>query len=155
MKPIKRIMKEVKCQVCRSPVMVDEQYNADETCWICGWIQTGSSRKSPWSWSISNILSLDKARQLYKQGKPIRPDFDDFLYFYKHYGEVEFRHNNIFYGVVRASNGIGVVFWPYNVIENEEMTVQFDSIEDFKANAKISGVLVKDLWDEVDEYGPM
>ena len=84
-------MKEVKCQVCRNPVMVDECYNSDEPCWICGWIPDGYSRHSTDSWTIDNIISLDKARQLYKQGKPLKPDFDDFMEFYDGYGEVEFK----------------------------------------------------------------
>lgn len=150
-----RKMKEVKCQVCSNPVMVDDNFNTYEPCWTCGWINEGAGRDFPSMWSIANIMSLDKARQLYKQGKSLKPDFEDFMEFYEGYGEVEFKYKKMLYGMIRADEGEGVVFWQCRVYPEDRNPVEYSSIEDFKANAKIDGVLIKDLWDDVYEPGTL
>ncbi len=99
-------------------------------------------------------IMLDKARQLHKDGKPIKPDFDDFIDFYEMYGEVEFTYNKVIYGMTGA-NDEGVQFWACNVPVKERIPVVYASVEDFIANARIDGVLVKDLWDKIENPGTL
>ena len=146
----KRIMKEGKCSVCNHPVMVDEIGNGD-VCKNCGWVQDSASIKLPHSPSPI-IISLDKARQLYKERKPFKPDFEDFIDFYETNGEVEFTYNNIIYGMAGTEND-AVQFWACNVPIKERNPIVFVSIDEFIANASIDGVLVKDLWNKVENPG--
>jgi len=148
-------MKEVKCQVCRNPVMVDQLYHADGPCNTCGWMYERGATDRIYSWTMFNVMSLDKARHLYKVGKPIKPDFEDFMDFYDGYGEVQFTYQNVVYGMWGADGDGSIDIWASDVSDEDFVSIKFSSIEDFKANARIDGVLIKDLWDEVTECGTL
>lgn len=137
-----------RCQVCGGPVMVDGGGNGEE-CLNCGWIQDGASKTLP-DIPTSIIISLNKARQLYKEGKPFKVDFDDFINAFMFYGEMEFYYNKVCYGMCWTGEGDGVRFWACDVPIKERIAIEFASLEDFIANARIDGILIKDLWDKVE-----
>jgi len=53
------------------------------------------------------------------------------------------------------AKGRGVNFWACDVPVEDRTPVVFKNIDDFISNAKIDGVLVKDLWDDVEEPGTL
>ena len=92
------------CDVCGRPVAVDASGNAE--CGNCGWVQDEIHRNNPDSVIYPDLVSLNKARKLYKQGKPFKPDFDDFLEALYAYSEMEFKYGGVQYEVFRTDNGI-------------------------------------------------
>jgi hypothetical protein len=80
-----------------------------------------------------------------KTKKFLEPDFEDFIEMFDCFGEVEFKHKGIRYGLT-ASNGVVVEFF---VIDGAELQ-EYKSIEDFIAKANINGNLIKDIWHEVE-----
>lgn len=147
----KKIMIEGKCAVCNHPVMIDEIGNG-EVCNNCGWRQDSAAKKLHYSVGIANPISLDKARRLYKEGKPFEPDFDDFIEFYEMYGEIEFKYNGLLYVMERGDNE-AILFGECNVLAQEKVIpIVFANIDDFTANAKIDGILIKDLWNKIKNF---
>jgi hypothetical protein len=137
-----------KCQVCNLDVMIDERGNG-EKCGHCGWIQDAASRdRSDIPTTI--VLSLNKARQLYKEGKPFKVGFDDFINAFEFYGEMEFYYDKVCYGMCWTGKGEGVYFWVCDVPIEQRIPVEFASLEEFINKANIGGVLIKDLWDKVE-----
>ena len=133
-----------KCAVCGHSVMIDEIGNGDN-CQYCGWAQNIGNLEFPDRVECPNLVSLNKARKLYKEGKPFIPDFDDFIDGYNFYGEMEFTYKGITYGLMGVEN-VGVEFWGMNTDKYEI----YKDIEEFEQKAHINGKLVKDIWDEVE-----
>ena len=50
------------------------------------------NQESPDRVECPNLISLNKARKLYKEGKAFLPDFNDFIDGYNFYGEMEFTY---------------------------------------------------------------
>ena len=87
-----------KCAVCGHMVMIDEIRNGDK-CSNCGWVQNIDGLEFPDRVERPNLVSLNKARELYKEGKPFMPDLDDFIDGYNFYGEMEFTYQGKTYMV--------------------------------------------------------
>ena len=134
---------KTKCPVCGSSTLKD-QYGHGE-CENCGWNLDNLNKKCKNAVTYPNLISLNKAKKLYKEGKPFTPDFNDFIAGYDFYGEMEFTYKGVTYGLVGASND-GVEFWGMGTDTFEV----FKDINKFKEKAKINGKLVKDIWDEVE-----
>lgn len=90
---------------------------------------------------------LGKARKLYKQGKPFKPDFDDFLEALYAYSEMEFKYGGVQYEVFRTDNGI----WFCSPATRREFKTRRDFIEE----ANINGAPLKLIWNSVTDvdYG--
>lgn len=131
---------QAKCPVCGHLVMVNKICNGDE-CPHCGWIQNIMNLEFSDRVVCPNLISLNKARKLYKEGRLLTPDFDDFIDGYNFYGEMEFTYNDITYGVMGVGN-VGVEFWGANTNKYEI----FKDIEEFKLKARIDGEFLKDIW---------
>lgn len=136
-----------KCAVCYQDILVDK-YGNGERCSRCGWEQCNISLDIPDKPRGNNCVSLDKARMLFSEGRSLLPSFEDFIEMHKYYGEVEFRYKGKMYGVT----GRNVAFYEAN---NPQSTQHYDSIEDFAIKAHIDGVLVKDIWESVEDVGYM
>lgn len=133
-----------ECNLCERKIP-----NDSGTCTYCGWVQqTYLDRPDEIHWSY-NFVSFNKAKQLLKEGKPIKPDFSDFLKCMRVYNELEFYHNGKQYGVLLV-NGI-YHFYEWNVMDEGYQV--YASIEEFAANANIKGVLLKDIWSTVERVG--
>ena len=144
-------MKEGKCSVCGYPVMVDEIGNG-EVCANCGWRQDSAAKKLPDDVGIANPISLNKARRLYKEGKPFEPDFDDFIEFCEMYGEVEFKYSGRLFVIDRGNNET-ILFGEDNGFTQERVIpTVFANIDEFADKASIDGVLVKDLWHKIKNF---
>jgi len=131
-----------KCDLCSYPVAVTEYGNG--SCNNCGWTQSDADR--PDDFCYYNIISLNRARQLYKEGKPLLPNFEEFMEGLRVYRQMEFIYSKKHYWVgSEHSNGAGFQLHEIDKPENQSYT----SLAEFKAKANINGVLLKDLWSEV------
>ena len=127
------------CDVCGKIVSIDQFGFGD--CENCGWCQDKSRLKNPNTIMYPNLVSLNKAKRLYKNGEPLIPDFDDFIEAIFMYSEMMFQYNNIEYVVYLQQNNI--------VLNYQNKVEKFKNKEDFKNNAKINGVLLKEIWKDV------
>lgn len=131
------------CDVCGKPVTIDQFGYGD--CKNCGWIQDPARLKSPDRVEYPNRISLNKAKMLYKQGKKLEPDFDDFIAGLEMYSEMEFTYNNKSYGVFLYEDN-QVEFFEN---ENPENLQVYSNATEFKQKANINGKLLKDIWQDV------
>jgi hypothetical protein len=137
-----KIIKE--CDVCGKPVAVDDLSSG--CCDYCGWKQTSLDRPDEIHWSY-NFVSFNKARELVKQGKLVRPDFEDFLKCMRVYSELEFYYKGKHFGLLLV-NGV-YHFYEWNVMDKGYQ--KYVSIEEFAERANINGALLKDIWASVEK----
>lgn len=136
----------IACDVCGKPVTVDQFGYGD--CENCGWTQDSSSKKHPNNVMYPNRLSLNKAREFYKQGKELKPDFEDFVKGLIMYSEMSFNYNGKGYGVFYYKKTNIVEFFENQIAESVQ---KYKSIDEFKNKANINGKLLKDLWVNVSD----
>ena len=148
-------VKQIPCDVCDTINWADETGYAD--CINCGWRISNWAREEPDRAGINNIPSLNSAKKLYKEGKPLIGTFEDFIGAFEFYGEVQFTYKNMVYGLTRFGDD-GVSFFESGTTEQVKLRLyeandlgDFETVEDFMLNAKINGVLLKDLWHSVTE----
>lgn len=142
--PYKRTIK-IKCDVCRKKYLTSK-YDY-KPCPNCGWVNDIMCRKFPKNAISLFMISLKKARQLYKINEPFRPNFYDFLEAFDFYGETGFKYNNIGFALYRhGENGIEMNWGP-----EPNGTIYFKNKEDFIENAKIGDEYIKDIWDRIEE----
>ena len=138
------------CEVCGKPMKKDVYKQGK--CPFCGWRNCYMNEEKPDKVLYSNLVSLNKAKQLYAQGKPFEPNLDEFIEALSSYGEMQFEYNGVYYAVeVIAFNGKNSQVSLYNSLTKKE--VFFESYDDFKNNAKVEGKFLKDIWDKTtDRY---
>ena len=129
------------CDVCGNVVAIDQFGYGD--CAKCGWIQDRPMLEHPDVVMYPNLVSLNKARQLYEQGKPIKPDLSDFLEALFMYSEMVFTYKNTIYEVFLKKDKI--------VFCSADMQQEYTSKEEFTLKANINGVLLKELWKDVTD----
>lgn len=137
-----------KCPVCGAKCLKDRFGNGE--CQNCGWVLDKICNKMKSRVIYPNLISLNKAKKLYSEGKPFEPDLNDFVEALQGYSEMQFEYNGIKYAVelVFADDDeydIGL----YNSKTRESFI--FKTIEDFINNSKVDGKLLKDIWDETTE----
>lgn len=141
----KRIKK--KCVVCGKNILIDTYGNGD--CLYCGWYNNSIGEENLNKVIFPNLISLNKAKNLYKEKIPFTPSLNDFMDMLHFYGEVGFSYNGKDCGLflIHAKNGdlSGIKFgWSPESIQN------FKDKEDFIQNAKIGNEYVRDIWDKVE-----
>ena len=135
---------EKKCVVCNHIVMV-HQYGGGE-CQYCGWYQNKLGEEYPDRVVFPNVVSYNKAKQLIKEVKNLKPSIEDFAGMFMFYGEVEFNYKGIQYDMFRTNNEEGS-----ELASNPTDTQYFTTIKEFINNAKVfDGKLLKDIWNEVE-----
>lgn len=128
------------CDVCGKVVAIDQFGHGD--CENCGWAQDPVLLKMPDKVMYPNRVSLNKAKTLYKQSKKLEPDLDDFIDGLFMYSEMVFTYNNVEYEVFLKPNK--------NIILcSSSMQQEYTTREEFKNNANINGLLLKDIWHNV------
>ena len=139
--PLKRKFK-TKCPVCEKNALKDKYGNGK--CETCGWKIDKISKKRKDEVIYPNLISLNKAKRLYQEGKPFTPDLNDFMEMLYFYSEVEFWYKGLnCCATLREDNKIEFGWNPGNVY-------YFADKDDFIKNAKIGDVYVKDIWDKVE-----
>lgn len=131
------------CPVCNTICLTDQYGNGE--CENCGWNLDIDCQEYPNKIQYPNIISLNKAKVLYKQGKKFLPTFDEFIEGLKMYSEMSFDYQNKNYGVFYYTDGT-VEFFEN---KNNKSLQKFSSINEFKDNAFIENKLLKNIWFEV------
>lgn len=136
----KKVKTETKCVICGNNYFADI-YGQGE-CGYCGWYNNKLGETNDNEVVYPNLISLNKAKKLYQDGKPFRPDLDDFLDGLFMYSEMVFTYNDNEYEVfLRANRNI--------VLYSSSMQQEYTTREDFKNKANINGALLKDIWHNV------
>lgn len=136
-----------KCSICGNVALKDEWGNGE--CQNCGWKFSKNEEQFEKKYGISYpmLVSPTTARQQYKEGKPFKATFDEFVNGLKFYSEMLFKYNNEIFEVFFKSN--------YSVVLCSKNMQTYKSIDEFKNKANINGVLLKDLWKDVSFAGFM
>ena len=131
-----------KCPVCGKICAVDQFGNGE--CDNCSWGLGRDDGKFPDKVMYPNLVSLCKARRLYKEGKPLKPDFDDFIAGLEMYSEMTFYYKGVEAAVYYGENrNIHMEYGRQNSV--------FPTEEEFRDNARADGKLLKDIWDDVEK----
>jgi hypothetical protein len=132
------------CSVCNKAVMVDQYGNGQ--CKNCGWFQSESAEHNVTKVVPDNLVSFARAKQLVKEGKPIKPTLAEFIEGYEQHGEMQFWHKGRHYGLISLTGEVQFYEW------NVKGSVQsFATIEEFATKAHIGGRLLKDIWHEIEK----
>lgn len=138
------------CEVCSQIIEVDD-YKQGE-CPVCGWWNCCLNEENPNIVAMPNLISLNKARQLYKQGKSFEPNLDEFMEALHSYGEMQFEYKGIYYAVELFSDEKGKLKIRFFSSETKQEEL-FDNDKDFVNNAKIGDEYLKDIWEQTtDRY---
>lgn len=139
-----------KCEICQKTIDVDIYKQGK--CPYCGWWNCFLNEENPDIVAMPNLISLNKAKKLYSEGKPFEPDLDEFIEALNCYSEMQFEYNGVYYAVEFVPNGEDEYdIELYNSKTGEAFI--FKTTDDFKNNAKVEGKLLKDIWnDTTDRY---
>ncbi len=131
-----------KCPVCGKICAVDQFGNGK--CNNCSWGLYRDDEKIPDKAQYPNLISLNKARRLYREGKPLKPDFDDFIEGLESYSEMTFYYKGIEAAVYIAEDDC-------IRLEYGGQTDDFSNAEEFHDNARVDGKLLKEIWSKVEK----
>lgn len=138
------------CSVCGKTIDKDIYDQGD--CPFCKWKNSYLADVNPNKVLYPNLVSLNKAIKLYKEGKAIEPNLDEFIEALNGYGEMQFKYKDVCYAVERVfdeNKNIKICF--YNSKTKE--SAYFVNDDDFKNNAKIGNEYLKDIWEQTtDRY---
>ena len=133
---------EKKCVICGNSVLTD--IYGQGRCFHCNWYNDVMDEENENEVIFPNLVSLNKAKRLYQEGKPFSPDLNDFMEMLYFYSEVEFWYKGLNCCVtLKEDSKIEFGWSPNNVY-------YFTDKDDFIQNAKIGDVYVKDIWDKVE-----
>ena len=135
---------EKKCDICNKTLLASKTGNGE--CQHCGWYNNRLGEINENDVVFPNLVSLNKAKQLYKEGKPFRPDLKDFLDSLYFYSEVEFWYNGLNCCMCLRGNVDTKIEFGWS----PENVYYFSNKEDFIQNAKIGDEYVRDIWDKVE-----
>lgn len=132
------------CAVCGKDILVD-QFGQGE-CPHCNWFNNFMGEENDDKVIFPNLVSFNKAKKLYNDGKPFKPSLSEFLEVLYFYSEMAFIYNDIEFCLFRTNNEYGIEFcWSAND------SYLFANNEDFIKNAKIGDEYVRDIWDQVED----
>ncbi|MDD3323395.1 MAG: hypothetical protein PHS59_18315 [Paludibacter sp.] len=138
-----------KCDVCRQGVNVDQYGNGE--CHHCGWKQDKDVFDFPDRVMYPNLVSFNKAKSLFRQGKKFIPSFEDFVGGLFYYSEMQFDYKSKRFGVV-LRKGYSIEFFEF---DKEEGYQVYKTKDEFMTNAHIDDMLLRDIWDAVENANYM
>ena len=141
---------EKACSVCGKEIKKDIYEQGK--CPYCNWKNNHLADVNPESVIYPNLISLNKAKKLFKEGKSFEPDLDEFLEALHNYYEMQFEYNGIYYAVeLKRDKQKDLKISLYN--SQTKQTQFFDTDEEFIENAKIEDKFLKDIWEKTtDRY---
>ena len=133
---------EKKCVICGNSVLTD--IYGQGRCFHCNWYNDVMDEENENEVIFPNLVSLNKAKRLYQEGKPFSPDLNDFMEMLYFYSEVEFWYKGLNCCLfIREDTTIEFGWSPDNVY-------YFADKDDFIKNAKIGNEYIQDIWDKVE-----
>lgn len=136
---------EKKCDVCGKVLLASKTGNGE--CPHCGWYNNRLGEENKDRVIFPNLVPLNKAEQLYQEGKPFRPDLNDFLDGLYFYSEMEFWYEGLNCCVFLMGDTNRKIEFGWS----PENVYYFLDKEDFIQNAKIGDEYVRDIWDKVED----
>jgi len=136
------------CELCGKLLMVDER--GFGTCEKCGWIQCKYAVEHPDEFDLGNHVSFNNAKKLFKEGKPLKPTFSEYLEFLRIYGETEFEYKQKLYGTERGDDFVSL----FECMPFKKLST-YGSIQEFAAKANIGGKLIIDVWDNISQISEL
>lgn len=133
---------EKKCDVCGSIVKTTE-YGGGK-CKKCGWIDDPHQREYPDCTNCGNLISLNKAKIFWREGKKFFPDYDEFIDMMNRGFEFEFKMRNKTYNIAFYDDK----HWGFYCYETDE-TQLFESVNAFDETATVDGVPLRDCWQDL------
>lgn len=130
----------IKCDVCGSEVKIDRLGNGK--CKNCGWHNEDS--KFTVCANYPNMVSLEEAKELYRQGKKLLPTFAGFLDIVSRGFEMALWYRGKKYGAMKYQNKYDFYLWG-----SEENFQEYTTIEELREKANIDGELLKDIWNRI------
>lgn len=130
---------EKKCDICGKIVAVSKTGNGE--CKHCGWYNNMLGEMNEDKIIFPNVVSLNKAKRLYREKRNLRPDLNDFLEMLHSYSEVEFWYKGLNYCLFLrdcADKKIEFGCNPSNIC-------YFIDKDDFIQNAKIGNEYLKNI----------
>ncbi|MDD4840063.1 MAG: hypothetical protein PHE93_05310 [Clostridia bacterium] len=134
-----------KCAVCNSDVLIDQLGHG--LCPICGWHQSIDGIDFPNKVRYPNVISFNKALLLYRKGSPLKASFEDFIEGLYFYSEMHFEYHSRSFGVCLRTKNHLIEFYENAVSESLQ---KFITKEEFFNYANIDGILLKGIWDDVE-----
>ena len=149
---MKKEIKEevVPCEICGHPVVNDES-GVCMRCEKCGWQSGGDNIEYEEKYGISYpmVVPLSRAKMQYREGKPFKPTFEDFIRGLDFYSEMLFDYQGETYEAYLYRDK---EFEPYKfVFCCAEFLQEYASEQEFREKANIQGRRLKDIWDQVQE----
>ena len=133
---------EKKCVICGNSVLTD--IYGQGRCFHCNWYNDVMDEENENEVIFPNLVSLNKAKRLYQEGKSFSPDLNDFMEMLYFYSEVEFWYKGLNCCVtLKEDSKIEFGWSPDNVY-------YFADKDDFIKNAKIGNEYIQDIWDKVE-----
>ena len=134
---------ETTCSICKEPCLQDQF--GDGECNHCGWKFSADEEKFEKMMGISYpmLVPPSRAREQYKQGKPFKASFEDFINGLKFYSEMLFEFNGDVFEVFFKQDKVYFC--------TEKFQQIYADVEEFKNKANIDGVLLKDMWDKIEK----
>lgn len=138
------------CEVCSQ--IIDVDIYKQGKCPYCGWWNCFLNEENPNIIAMPNLVSLNKAKQLYKNGKAFEPNFDEFIEALHAYGEMQFEYNGTYYAVELVYDEDKKLKIRLFNSQTKEAKF-FENDIDFKNNAKVGKESLKNIWEQTtDRY---
>ena len=131
-----------KCSICGGFAVQDHYGNGE--CNNCGWKFSKDEDDFEKEYHISYpmLVPPSRAREQYKQGKPFKASFEDFVNGLYFYSEMLFDYKSEIFEVFFKPGYIIVLC-------SKNMQHEYKTRNDFEEKANINGKLLKDIWNEV------
>lgn len=135
---------EKKCVVCGEIFFASKTGNGE--CSHCGWYNNNLSEENENDVIFPNVVSLNKAKKLYSEGKPLKPDLCDFMDMLYYYSEAEFWYKGLNCCLFLHGNTDTKIEFSWS----PDNVYYFSDKDDFINNAKIGNEFVRDIWSDVE-----
>lgn len=128
------------CTVCGKIAFFDQYGNGE--CSHCGWKMSEDEALMEKNLGVSYpcLVPVSRAREQYRQGKPFKATFEDFINGLYFYSEMLFEHAGTIYEVFFKNKKI--------IFCCEAFQQEYTTREEFENKANINGKLLKDIWDD-------
>jgi len=139
---------EKECSVCGKVIHKDVYEQGD--CPYCKWKNNNFADINPNNVIYPNLISLNRAKQLFREGKSLEPNLDEFIHALHGYSEMQFEYKGVYYAVeliYDENKTLKIRF--YN--SQTKKSIFFDDDTDFKNNAKIGDEYIKDVWEQTSD----
>ncbi len=133
-----------KCSICGSVALQDQCGNGE--CKKCGWKFSKGEQELEKNAGVSYpmLVTPTTAKEQYKKGLPFKATFKEFVNGLYFYSEMLFEYNKKIYEVFLKKD-YTIVFC------SKDMQQEYKTRQDFEEKANINGILLSELWSEIDK----